>query len=352
MKRKNPQAGSLLIITLWMVAILSTFAIAIARYMSVELRVMRYRAARAQARVMARSGVYVAMARLKADAGTYDWLGDPAWALVQGDGLDPSRQWELQGSNAKVNPIGELTQGSRLMVKITDEESKVPINKLSEAVPDAVVLAAIRNLFSSDLLAAKVVDYADTNTDPCLPAVCGAEGSERDDAVAPPYVAKNAALKSCAELLTIPGISVIPFNDLKTLCGELSFYAEKSKINVNTVSKEVLTGLGINAALPAILEYQSKDDATFQHGSAALTELITQLTTDVWQTQAVRDIEKPIIEYMDVASQVFQVESTGESALSMGKKQTAIAAHVQAVVRRKDCGEGMPEPCILAWNEW
>lgn len=352
MTRIKSKRGSLLVITLWMVAILSTFAIAIARYMSVDLRVMRYRTARAQAEAMARSGVYVAMARLKADNGSYDWLGDPAWALVQGDGLDPARLWELRGPEAKVSPEGKLTDGSRLVVKITDEESKVPVNKLSAAVPDAVVLTAARTLFGSDLLAAKAVDYADLNNDPCTVAICGANGLERDDSANPPYVAKNGPLKSCGELLAIPGMSAMPAIGLKTLCGELSFHAEKSKINVNTVSREVLAALGVNAALDAILDYQSKDDAVFRHDAQALTDLIARCETDVWQTPAIRDIEKPIVQQMDVVSQVFQVESTGESALLMGKNQAVVASHVQAVVRRKGCGQDVPEPCILAWNEW
>ncbi len=173
--------GSLLIITLWMVTILSTFAIAIARYLSVELRITRYRAARAQAEAMARSGVYVAMAKLKADSTTYDWISDPDWALVQGDAVNPAKRWELWSKDAIVDTLKGLTGGSRFLVQITDEQSKVPINKLSQLPLDPVVLAAVKYYFGSDLLAAKVVDYVDSDVLPCSVSVCGADGVDRDD---------------------------------------------------------------------------------------------------------------------------------------------------------------------------
>ena len=82
------RSGSLLIMTLWLVTILSLLAIAIARYPSLEIRLTKYRAARDQAAILARDGVNLAMQWLAEDAQEgespeggsgkkqYDWLGD------------------------------------------------------------------------------------------------------------------------------------------------------------------------------------------------------------------------------------------------------------------------------------
>ena len=78
--------GSLLVITLWLVTLLSVFAIAVARHLSLELRLTKYQLARERAKALARSGVSLAMQQLAADAADaeepYDWLGDD-WALPQ-----------------------------------------------------------------------------------------------------------------------------------------------------------------------------------------------------------------------------------------------------------------------------
>ena len=43
--------------TLWLVTILSVLAVAIARYLSLEVRLTKYRLAREQAQALARSGI-------------------------------------------------------------------------------------------------------------------------------------------------------------------------------------------------------------------------------------------------------------------------------------------------------
>ena len=84
----------MLVITLWLVAMVSLIAIAVARSLSLEVRVAKYRAAREQARALARGGVSIALKRLADDAGSpeadgkaYDWLGDD-WAWIPPEVLE------------------------------------------------------------------------------------------------------------------------------------------------------------------------------------------------------------------------------------------------------------------------
>ena len=104
MRRLRTREGSLLVITLWMVATLSVLAVATARYLSTEVRLTKLRLAREQAKTLARSGVYLAMERLKQDAdgesdGKYDWLGDD-WAT----------EWKI------ASPPGGLGVESRVVI--------------------------------------------------------------------------------------------------------------------------------------------------------------------------------------------------------------------------------------------
>ena len=149
------RSGSLLIITLWLVTILSVLAVAIGRYLSLGVKITRYRVAREQARTLARNGVYLAMQRLaddttEADGKTYDWEGDE-WAYIPGGpaGGDPS-VWLIP---FPAPGSGSATLQGRIAVKITDEERKLNINT---APKDQLSMVT-----GDDALAQAVVDARD-----------------------------------------------------------------------------------------------------------------------------------------------------------------------------------------------
>lgn len=120
-------AGSLLIVTLWIVTILGALSVAVARYLSTEVRLTRYRLARSEARELARSGVVFAQQLLQQD---------PA----------PEPQ--------TVSP----SAGRRMTVTITDEERKLNVNT---ATP-----AQLSVLLGDDALAQAIADYADAKHGP------------------------------------------------------------------------------------------------------------------------------------------------------------------------------------------
>ena len=74
----NRQRGSLLVMTLWIITILGALSVAVARYLSTEVRVTRYRLARHEARELAHSGIVLALTLIQEDqiqTPTADWSG-------------------------------------------------------------------------------------------------------------------------------------------------------------------------------------------------------------------------------------------------------------------------------------
>ena len=130
------RAGSLLIMTLWMVAVLTVLSVTIARHLSLEIRLTKNRLALEQARILARNGVYLAMQRLsrdqqESDGRSYDWLGDD-WAYIPPTHPDddPTRwvvPFPADDGDTEMRFAGYLT------VQIRDEERKLPLNTATPA---------------------------------------------------------------------------------------------------------------------------------------------------------------------------------------------------------------------------
>jgi len=355
----------LLIATLWTVTILSMFAIAIARYLSVELRIMKYRLARAQAEAAARSGVYVAMARLAKDnaGGTelYDWLGDPDWAFVQGDGADPAGEtWRVSAAGAELDADGTLTRGTQALVTITDEERKIQVNPVT-ADPNDSILTALRHRDllgpGQDAVVAQLVDYVDVDT--AVAQVGGVQGQE-DEVPAIFYKPKSAPLAVFDEVLVIPGFSDVPEEAVAALRPLTSVYdTAGGQLNINTVDRTVLEAIGLSGpTLDAIELFRNGSDGPTAHELDGIFKGTTSVATDifsggVWPAGTDSATEAPLLSAMTVASQTFAVASTGEVPLSPGRTGSPLVrAHVEAVVRRgADCGK-TPDPCVVAWKAW
>lgn len=329
------QTGSLLVITLWMVTLLSTFAIAIARYLSVELRVMKYRVALEQAKAMARSGVYVAMARLAHDGAhqdeTHDWLGDSDWAFVQADNAESAGAWELRAPKAVA------------WVEVIDEVRKLNLNTIAEST---AARSAVEYLLGSEG-AAWIQDYVDQDS-----ADSGNGGKESDDSAAPVYTAKNGPAIRCEELLSIPALAR---EDLRVrvqdFCDAASTYhASNEKININTVDEEVLEALGLTPGIAALSQLRDPDPRTHAQDTVFkdANTILDQFPDGGWKPVA-GSAEADIITGMGVNAQTFTVKSSGEAIIFPNRESSATAAYRIEAIVRKNCDK--QKPCIVAWKE-
>ena len=315
------RAGSLLVITLWIVTILATLAIAIGRYLSTEARLIKYRLARERAMALARSGVYLAMERLQQDQGQepYDWLGDE-WARPAED----QDVWVVSlpggGSEGQEQDGGRDARG-RIEIRMTDEERKLNLNEVSAAVLTDLLMQA-RIPLDVVKLANTIVEYRD----PKKPGEDWSEGQ-------PPYFAKNQLFAAPEELYDLPEMTPQAYQVLAsaTTC----YTASLAALNINTVTPEVLLAMGVSEdGRDKLVAYREQG-----HAFETETELINQLREKVF----LRDEDINTLGAMHVTSQAFTVVSEGIV------QAPAVRARVRAVVRRSTSSE--KELDILAWRE-
>ncbi len=302
MNRLRNHTGSLLLITLGIVTILSVLAVAIARYLSMDVRLMRYRLAREQAKVLARSGVYLTIHRLKTDANNADWLQDD-WASLKLDGISVETRDEERALNLK--RIGDVkTQFETALGNIQDVE--------------------------------RLIDYQDTDSTALSPL-----SLEQSDT--PPYYAKNRPSVRLEEVADIPGISEELVSQLKKIASVFLESTVKA-VNINTAPAEVLQALGLaGSAIDAWIPLQQQGryfvdlaNLTVDDNSIPPPLLVSDQAFD--NARRNNDI--------GITSQTFRVVSEGVSG------QPAVRYRVETVVQRKAAtGTSSLSVPLLAWSE-
>lgn len=315
--RDRARKGSLLVITLWVITILSVFAIAIGRYLSIEVRLTKYRSAREQARALARSGVFLALEHLKQDAEAasatyepYDW-GQDDWATFVEASAGSSQRIELH---------------------ITDEDGK-----LNLGVIDETMQARLRTLLEAAAanapdLVQQIVDYQD-----------GSDPAESRPDAEPPYVAKDGRILSPEELHDLPGMSPEAYGVLEAHTSP--YYAAVTPLNINTAHPEVLSALGLTGATVSAIESVRSANGVFNEGGLGIVETLEDHGT------VVGDEDRNVLTTLGVVSQTFRVTSEGMVTLESLAQRPVVRARVEAVIRREHCGSGVPTPCIVAWRE-
>jgi type II secretory pathway component PulK len=298
----NRQRGSLLIITLWIVTILGALSVAVARYLSTEVRLTRYRLARQEARELARSGVYLAQRLIQEDIDDpqVDWSEEP-WAQPQ-----------------TVSPAS----GRHVTVVITDEERKLNINAASAD--------QLEPLLGSLSLAQAVVDYADADT----------AGPAESPVEAPPYFPKNAPVAALEELRDLPDMTEEVFTALQQFTFAAPGASATLAVNINTATRDVLQAAGLPTLADAIV--------AFREQGHYLTSLTPDVVTENPAVPPPFDPADPEFQNarsrLVVASQFFLVRATGSTT------QPPVQHRIEAVIQRSTDSTA-PTPTIIAWRE-
>jgi len=181
--------GVAIVIVLWVVLVLSLLISGFAFTMHVETQVASYARKELKAEMLARSGVEVARMQLILHQQSATESGFDA----------PNQLW---ATNELLYVDHELGEGT-FNVKVTDEESKIPINGANDV--QLRRLMAVLNVDPSDgdVIVDSILDWIDADD---LTRLNGAE-SDYYLSLSPPYRAKNAPLDRVEELLLIRGVT-------------------------------------------------------------------------------------------------------------------------------------------------
>ncbi|MBI3312403.1 MAG: general secretion pathway protein GspK [Candidatus Omnitrophica bacterium] len=241
---KSSQTGSLLIITLWLIAVLTVAAVALGRYLSIETRLMRYHLAVAQAKALARGGVYLAMERLAQDLAStqppHDWLGEE-WAYTPPEepGADPV--WIVPFS---ADSSGAATPPGRITIRMTDEERKLNLNQITEPTVRPIFQALLGGPEPTNLL----VDAVDADQQPEQPG-----GLEEQPQPPPGYAAKNGPIRVLEEVREIPGITDAVFSILQDYAST-NVAQDSHRVNINTAPLPILNEIFTKAGYPTLAQ--------------------------------------------------------------------------------------------------
>lgn len=239
--------GSVLIVVLWVIGLLSMFVMAFAFDMHIESRIASSWRKKLKAEYLAKAGFELArMALLETDdpniskedtsvylsKGSDEELRLCAVTLANGGGADLSRE------------LGEGT----ISVTIRPENAWMNLNSMIYTNDRELTYETWDPLFkmvgvpreNRDALVDCLIDWVDKNE---LTHLNGVE-SDYYESLSPPYQSKNRAMDTVEELVLVKGFNeIIPDTDqtvYEAVSPFLTTYSEDHKININSVSTETL----------------------------------------------------------------------------------------------------------------
>jgi len=256
--------GYILVTTLWIIAILSLFAMGIGFRSLLELRLGKYNVNKSRARYLAKAGVVKASGRLLKD-GTgreYDTIYECGITLVPESEETPETIF-----GAESNKLGrgsfsvyyirkeEPGENEAMQYGMMDEERKIDVKLSSfEKMADyKKILQRLSPSLTDDIIDA-IRDWQDTDH--------SGEAEDWDYETEFGYPCKDAEFECIEELLLVKGMTPDIFDEIRDY---VTVYTD-GKINVNTASYEVLNavindeGGTYDALVDDIADWRKGDD--------------------------------------------------------------------------------------------
>jgi len=245
MTLKNNKTGSILIMSLWILAILSILAMGLGFRSSIEARLSKYNIDRLKALYLARAGVIKCQDLLSSDNNNYDSIYEC------GITLPPKQKLEDIFMNAKLADdysgyfnVSYSGVDLKSYPGMVDEERKININRTSDEV-----LKSLLQVLSGEgrlPVGAGQIDEIISSIE-CWRSPASGVDDHYYEYLVPPYQCKHAFFCAIEELLLVKGVTLEIFNSIKDYI--TIFRPDDSRNNINTTPKEVLMALGMPETL-------------------------------------------------------------------------------------------------------
>ena len=319
---KQTKAGSILLLALWCLCILSTFAVILGYNVRSKISLIRRLEERDKCFFYALAGVKRASAYLKAEPLKDIYTLVDSYADMSGIFKDVS----VDDGNFSI--VAPYSTGVRY--GFIDEESRININ--------SVDMTVLKRLFKYVLdmdempaqdLAACVIDWRDSDSELSIPV-----GSAEDryySGLDSPYEAKDDNFEMPDELLLVKGMTPEYFSKLG---GYITVYGA-GIVNANTASKAVLIALGLNEKLAdAIISFRAGgdalpgtgDDNVFSSSSGIAAAVSKYYRLGESETAQINSVAE---RYLGVNSAFFRAESIASL------RNRSNATHVVCVLSRR-----------------
>ncbi len=244
--------GTILIVTLWILTILTLLAVALGQRASLEIKLMEYQRDKLKAIELARAAIARAILEKKNDPlPELDALSE-SWANNQ----PAFKDLELGGGTFTVS---HCFDDAITLYGLQDEESKININQVSQPV----LADLLKSYGNAEEIAASLVAWRSQAEEP-------AEDYYYRN-LDKPYSCKNERFKSIAELLLVRGMNPeilygidednngrISENE-QGLARYITIYG-RGKVNINTAPRKVLQALLGNVLAGKVVRYRQGAD--------------------------------------------------------------------------------------------
>lgn len=225
--QRNNQKGIVLVITLWVILVLSVVSLSYLRQVNIELKMVGFQRDASVADSIAKAGLQQALILLREDRikDSAENIQETMFHFVEDDSYlydGGTEKWA--NSPDLLEDVMFYENGDKAgyyFVKIEDESSKFPINNQKttlEMIAHLLEMTGVQEKQSKSLAAA-IIDWRDADT---IPTDTGDQSYGRDgtdetafyntgrssrDRDAPSVIMKNGPIDSIDELLLIPGMT-------------------------------------------------------------------------------------------------------------------------------------------------
>ena len=304
--------GTILITTLWMLAILSILAAGIGFRVSIEARLNKYNIDKLKAEYYAKAGIVKARAMLgKNKKAKYDTIRECGVTVP----IDKEVSGIFTGQLADGAFEVSYTEEGLTRYGMMDEERKININKA-----DQIVLITLLGKDNEEV-AASIINWRGSARVP-------GPGAWDDDyrSLTPPYECKHADFSVIEELMLVKGMTPEIFESIKdyvTVYGD----GPKLSININTATRPVMLacGLGENLVV-SVMNVRNGEDRIAGTKDDGLVSDLTPEATGKWD---ITSDERNALNNFTTRSNYFRIESKGMV------DKSKISARIVCVVDRE-----------------
>lgn len=329
LSRLRTERSSILVVSLWVISILSAFAVSAGFQVRQKITLADRLNYRAWLYGLAETGIFNAIEKLKEDNVEdgfdthYDLGANEAFRFQD-------KEVAAGGSFLVAYEQGDLIEGtSELRFGLIDEERKLNLNTV-----DAQTLSQFLQLLeveedAANEIAYSIVDWRDTDSFLTHPNY-GAEDDYYED-LKFPYGAKDQPFETLPELLLVRAMTPEIFNIIKNYVTVFGSGA----VNVNTASREVLTALGMDEELAGkIIEFRMGADGKEGTGDDNYCSSVGNITSAISTIKNLSGSEMAQLSNLvakaalGVSASYFMINSRGLL------KQRELAIDIESIVDR------------------
>jgi type II secretory pathway component PulK len=328
--------GSILIISLWAVCLLSAFAVILSSGVRQKIILVQRFDERDKLRLIAEAGAKKAICKLlEMEWPGYDTLKDK-WSndveafrgITVGDG----------SFDVCYNYTDDLSGATEQRWGLIDEERKININRIDIVVLTRLFIITLGlDEAQSQELAASIIDWRDKDSELSIPS-----GSAEDSYyrfIPHPYECKDADFENLNELLLVKGMTGDIFEKIKDY---ITIYGS-GKVNINTASKQVILALGLSESITdKVITFRAGEDGVTGTADDNFFEAAAGILTKLSQFYHFNETE------------IAQLTAVSEGYLATNSENFMIKSSVR-LNNKKRASEGVcvvnKEGRILYWQE-